>query len=216
MQRIDEHDFLERAGFYSAEAIHGQLKKREPYTAITPVIFVGIVDFNLFDFSHYLSHHFFTESKTGQRTLNHSEFHFVELKKFTKELDDTLSDADKWIYLLNNADELRSIPTSLQSSHEITEAMQVLNEATWSDAERLEYLAELDVERGRISTEEWMQKQVAEKVQELVAEKAQEQVSKKTLAIAKRLLETKMSHIDIADITGLSIEEIEKLKKETR
>jgi len=204
MQRVDEHDFLERAGFYSSLSIHSQLKKNEPYTTIAPVIFVGVLDFDLFAFDHYLSHHSFMDAKTKERTLRHSEFHFIELDKFNKPLDDCKKDLDKWIYLIKNSDELKAIPPQLKSIQEIRDALETLNEATWTEKERLEYLAELDVERGKKSTEEWERKQLA-------AAEEKGKIEGK-IEVAKRLLMKEMTITDVAEATGLTIGEIKKLK----
>jgi len=205
MQRVDEHDFLERAGFYSSLSIHSQLKKNEPYTSIAPVIFVGVLDFDLFTFDHYLSHHFFMDAKTKERTLRHSEFHFIELNKFKKSLDICEKDLDKWIYLIKNSDDLKTIPPQLKNIQEIREALETLNEATWSEKERLEYLAELDVERGKKSTEEWGRKQVA------IAKEEGEKRGK--LEVAKALLADGLSLAKVAQLTGLSIEMLTPLLK---
>ena len=232
MQRVDEHDFLERAGYYSSVHVHNQLKKKEPFTAIAPVIFVGVVEFNLFEFSHYQSHHFFTESKTGKRTLQHSEFHFVELKKFSKTLDELSNDQDRWAYLFKHADELKQVPKQLQIFPEFLDAMTVLNEATWTEKEHMEYLAELDFERGRMSTEQWEKKQIVAAKAEGMAKgmakgkaegkaegmakgkaegKAEGELQAK-IAIAKQMLDDGMTAGQVAKFTQLPIEKIKKLK----
>ena len=220
MQRIDEHDFLDRAGFYASASIQSQLKKREPYTAIAPVIFLGVVDFNLFSFGSCITHHFFTESQTGKRTLHHSEFHFVELQKFNKSVEQLSTDQDRWLYLFKHAEELRELPAQLRNSTEHLDAMQVLTEACWSEQEYEEYLAELDVERRKISNERWVKKQLAEKKAEGIAKGLAKGIAqgiaegelKKARIIAKEMLNDGYDEQAIAKITGLSIHEIKTLR----
>ena len=49
MQVIAQGDFAERVQYYNALGLSRQLASRERYKKLTPVIFVGILDFNLFE-----------------------------------------------------------------------------------------------------------------------------------------------------------------------
>ena len=57
MQVITQKDYAARAQYYSSLALSRQLASGERYHNLVPVIFVGILDFNLFESPDYIHHH---------------------------------------------------------------------------------------------------------------------------------------------------------------
>jgi predicted transposase/invertase (TIGR01784 family) len=49
MQVEKQKDFMNRALYYTAKSYSRQIKKSEFFDQLNPVIFLGILDFNLFD-----------------------------------------------------------------------------------------------------------------------------------------------------------------------
>ena len=203
MQVRNRKDFLERAQFYSAISLSRQLKIKENYERLTPVIFIGVVDFDLFQDNNdrYVSHHFISDSVTHKQSMNHLEYHFVELSKFNKKVDELKNDADRWIFLLKNADELYAIPKEFEDIAVMHDAFGILEEATWSDKERQDYFYMVELER-----KEYGEHQAS-------IEKGMERgAQNKARKIAKELLKKNIVSLEIiSEITGLSIEEIENL-----
>ncbi|HEV2601551.1 MAG TPA: Rpn family recombination-promoting nuclease/putative transposase [Candidatus Babeliales bacterium] len=200
MQVDTQKHYALRAQYYSSIALSRQLAKKENYEELVPVIFIGVLDFALFNNNpHYVSHHFILDSKTHAHELKHLEFHFIELKKFNKEVDEDSSIIDKWIYFFKHAATLQKIPSSLKNP-EIKEAFDVLERGNWSLAELEAYDRYLDERRS-----------YAGKIQ-YAEEKAEE---KKALEIAKNLLDI-LDISTIATKTGLSVEQIKKLKNKNK
>ena len=201
MQVRDRKDFLERAQFYSALSLSRQLKIKEKYELLTPVIFIGIVDFNLFkdNTDRYVSHHFISDSITHKQSMNHLEYHFIELPKFKKTVKELDNNADRWIFLLKNAEDLKAIPKELADIPVMHDAFGILEQGTWTEKEFKNYLNKAELERKEYAEHQAsMEKGAHNKAQEI----AKELLKEKALSIQK-----------IADITGLSLEDIQNLKE---
>lgn len=195
MQVATEYDYTDRALYYSSIAISGQLQKKDIYEKLMPVIFVGILNFNLFETPRCISHHFITDSETKEHTIKGLEFHFIELKKFNKKKEEELvNELEKWIYFLKEASGLEEVPKALKQSPAITEAFDILKRGNWS---RQELAADEDYWKGR-----WSERS------QLKTAKIEEKRD-----IAKSLLQENVSLEIIARTTGLSIDEIKIIKK---
>jgi len=213
MQVINQKDFAQRCQYYVATAISRQLQRANRFITIIPVIFVGILNYKIFKSPHYLSHHSIVNLETGERTLNAQEYHFIELKKFDKKLDELTSDFDKWVYFFKNAENLHAIPTQLKKPQAMQEAFNILERGNWTTQELDVYERSIDLIRERFSQIETAREEGMEKGRlEGKLEGSLEGEQKKAVEIAKGLLDV----LDVATIakkTGLSIEEIEELKK---
>ncbi len=196
-----QEDYPERVQHYVALAIARQLKKAEKYKEIMPVIFIGVLSKPILESPHYTSHHNLRDVRTQEHALRHMDFHFIELSKFNKTLDELETVTDKWIYLLKNAEGLDSIPEQLQSPIELEEAMDELQHGRLTVEQLEAYDRYLDARRVEQSVEDSLIKRTQE---EASREKAHE--------IAKQLLDV-LDIKTIAQKTGLSIEDVEKLKK---
>ncbi len=204
IQVTDEKDYKERCLYYAALALNRQLDHADEYKKIEPVIFIGILDFNLFSSPSCVKKFLLLDPETGEHGLPDLEFHFIELQKFDKELtdvDDIKDIVDKWIYLLKYASKLQTIPASFKDAKAVVHAFEVLEQGSWSKKELIDYDRFIDAmrqEKSRLET--------AEEKGELRGEQ------RKARAIAQQLLDV----LDIATIakkTGLSVQEVEALKK---
>lgn len=204
MQVITQEDYAARAQYYSALALSRQLASGERYRKLVPVIFVGILDFNLFKGNHYLSHHLILDTQTHARELKHLEFHFIELKKFDKTLEQLTNILDKWIYMFINATTLERVPQSIKEPV-MREAFDVLAQGNWSKKELEAYDRYLDGIRSNLS-------QIDTAHNAGKREGVQEGKQEKAIEIA-RALQGVLDIETIAEKTGLSIDEIRQLKK---
>lgn len=204
MQVITQHDYAARAQYYSSLALGRQLASGEKYQKLVPVIFIGILDFALFKSKNYISHHLIVDNETHAHELRHLEFHFIELEKFNKKLDTLTGILDKWIYFLKNADALEKIPATLKDPA-LKDAFEVLSQGNWSKKELEAYDRYLDSIRSALS-------QIDTAEERGIAKGIEQGARESKISIAKKLLDT-MDSVTIAQITGLSIEDIEKLAK---
>ena len=147
MQVVTQSYYGMRAQYYASLALSNQLKTGVKYDTLVPVIFVGVLNFNLFENPDYLSHHLILDTKTHKQELNLLEFHFIELKKFHKTIDELATIADRWIYFLGNAQNLESIPENLKGP-ELKAAFHVLEKSGWKQKDLERYERSLDVIRS--------------------------------------------------------------------
>ena len=223
MQVANQDFFIQRAQYYTACAFANQLQKSERYCELKPVIFIGVLGFNLFDSPDYLHHHYILDSKTHKRTLAHKEWHFIELKKFNKTIKELDNEVDQWIYFLKNAQTHDDIPQSLEKIKDICDAFGVLERMKWDSAEYAVYWKLLDRARvaederstaERLGREAGLERGMEKGIEEGMKKGMQKGIEKGRQEIALELLKTtSLDFQQIAQITKLSVEIIEQLKK---
>jgi predicted transposase/invertase (TIGR01784 family) len=191
MQLSEVIGFDKRVQYYVSKEYSSQIEKGDEYYKLTPVVLVGILEFDYFDGNNYLTRHVIQNIETGKNELKDISFNFIELPKFKKVLNDCKTLSDKWIFFIKNAENLEVIPPDVKDEG-LKEAYLESDKHNWTKEELDNYdyflMREQD-ERGKV--------ELAEK--------------RKALEIAKKL---KLAGVDtktIASSTGLSIEEIEKL-----
>jgi predicted transposase/invertase (TIGR01784 family) len=196
MQASTQKDYGMRAQYYSSYALSRQLVKGNDYAQLVPVIFVGVLDFTLFqDDDAYLSHHRIVNTKTQFCSLRHLEFHFIELPKFNKTEHELHTIIDQWVYLLKNAAQLDEVPAQIKT-REVYDAFDVLQQGAFSRDELDRYEKELDdirVERSVLRTAR------------------EEGGLEEKLSTARRML-GRYGINEITEITGLEIAVIEELQ----
>jgi predicted transposase/invertase (TIGR01784 family) len=135
MQVKDDSFFDKNTAFYSSEAYTAQINETEDYPKLNQVIFIGILDFNSFDGSHYLTRHLILNKETLKQDLRDFEFNFIELRKFNKKESGLESIVEKWIYFIKNAGNLDIIPKSAEEIPALKEAYTRAALYTWSKEE---------------------------------------------------------------------------------
>jgi len=197
MQVEKETAFAKRAIYYSSKSYSQQLKKAEKYHLLRPVIFLGILNFEMFEHQDVISRHLILNKKTFQHDLKDLEFNFIELKKFTKTESELETVAEKWLYFLQHADDLDHIPENAANTPALKEAYEVAAQHTWTQEE-------LDIYEAQ-------EFKIA--VNENVIETARMDGAKsKALEIAKGMLTEGLTIEVIAKLTGLPQKEIENLR----
>ncbi|MBF0592933.1 MAG: Rpn family recombination-promoting nuclease/putative transposase [Nitrospirae bacterium] len=126
--------FEKRVLYYTSKAYVGQLEKGEDYPKLNSVIYIGIVDFEIFKGDNYLTRHLILNTETLNHELRDFEFNFIELPKFTKGQDEIESIIEKWVHFIKNAYSLEMVPKCADFV-EIKEAYEIANEITWSKKE---------------------------------------------------------------------------------
>ncbi|MBF0344492.1 MAG: Rpn family recombination-promoting nuclease/putative transposase [Nitrospirae bacterium] len=126
--------FEKRVLYYTSKAYAAQLKVGDDYPKLNQVIFIGIVDFNVFEGNDYLTRHLILNAATLRQELKDLEFNFIELPKFTKNENELESVIDKWIHFIKNAVSLKMIPACADFV-EIREAYDIANKMLWDEQE---------------------------------------------------------------------------------
>ena len=200
IQRAGNRTFIYRGLYYWAKSYAANLKAKRKYEDLNPVISINILDFNLTenkDKPH--SCYFIKEFDTNEILTNHFEMHFLELKKFNEntKLYEPLAD---WFKFLSIKEDLEDTMKVLVEKNPIMKEIYDKYNTFVKDDDLTEGYTEWEENYFRMLTlsEERLQGK-------LKGEK------NKTISIAKSM---KVENIDIETIkriTGLTLEEIEKL-----
>ncbi len=198
IQMLHTFGFKKQVMDYVNKAHPQQPDERENYPKLNQVIFLGFLDFVLFkDIDAYATRHLMLEEKTNGHYFKDFELNFVELPKFTKQLEQLKDIKEKWIYFVKNAGNMTMIPKELNEPSELKEAFEAANQMSWSKEELEAYDNRgilIQDERGRI---------------ELAYKTGLEQGRiERRLEIPRAMLKEGMTPETISRLTGLSIEDI--------
>jgi predicted transposase/invertase (TIGR01784 family) len=195
MQVEKELAFAKRALYYSSKAYSQQLKRTEKYHQLKPVIFLGILDFTLFDHESPLSRHLILNTQNMAHDLKDLEFNFIELPKFTLKEAELETVTDKWIYFLQQAPNLDHIPTN-SNTPALQQAYQIAEQHGWTAEELDAYEAQgLKLGKARNAMETaHLDGKVEGKIE-----------------VAKTMLSEGFDAATVARITQLTVAEIELL-----
>jgi len=146
MQVLNLAGFEKRILYNAAKAYSIQLETGDDYTLLNPVIALTLTDFEMFEnLPQVISNFVLKEKKVlTDYPINDLELVFVELPKFTKELDELETLADKWIYFIKSARGLETIPETMAEVPEIRKAFEVANQANLT-REELEALLQREM-----------------------------------------------------------------------
>jgi predicted transposase/invertase (TIGR01784 family) len=195
MQVTDRAGLDKRIVYYGAKSYASQLDAGENYYKLKPVIFIGILNFEYMQNPHYLSRHLILDADTHEHKLKDLEFTFIELPKFDIAEEELQTLTEKWIYFIKNAEELEMIPASVNDEG-LRSAYEEADKHLWTKEELEEY------EYARM-------RETDEITREMLVEE------NKAKQIAKKLIRRDFSNEDIAEDTGLTLEQIQALRAGT-
>ena len=208
MQVEKETGFHKRVLYYTSKAYVQQLDVGEKYHLLRPVLFLGVLDFTIFETSGYLTRHLILNPDTGERTLTDFEFNFIELPKFPKEEAELRTPTEQWIYFLKNVRNLEVIPASATSPG-LVEAYQMANRFGWT-REELDIYEYQGIQRAKQRDQfETASRESYEKG--LADGRAAGRAEGRHGALwetAQRLLEYGMIPENVAEITGMELAEL--------
>ena len=195
MQVAEFSFFHKRILYYTSQSYAGQIEKGEDYNKLKPVYFIGILEFEIGNNPNYFSRHKVLDVETNEQIIQDVEFNFIELPKFTKSIDQLISNIDQWTYFIKNAENLNVIPDNI-TDEGLQEAYREADKQNWTKLELEDYERASIKERDEIGR----------------IELAEERASRKAQIIIARNLRIKGMEMDfIIDVTGLTREEIEQL-----
>lgn len=219
IQISDEADYDKRALYYWAKLYTEQLEVAEDYSTLSKAIGIHILNFiSIPEVDKYHNVFHITEKESGEAYFKDLELHTIELKKFTKDSSEQLSDVvakvksslDMWLAFLTRHDLLNpdNLPQNLDDTS-IKKALTVLGVMNFSSNERDAYEDHLKWLRIEANTLKKAEEKGIEKGIETGIEKGK---AERDIEIAKTMLSKNYPLSDISSITGLSTNEILKLK----
>ncbi|MCP5503489.1 MAG: PD-(D/E)XK nuclease family transposase [Leptospiraceae bacterium] len=126
--------FDKRVQYYVSKEYASQIEKGDEYSKLTPVVFIGILEFEYYEGEDYLTEHLILNTKIRKNELKDINFDFIELPKFKQELEDCKSLTDKWIYFIKNAENLEVIPDNVDDEG-LKEAYTLSDRHNWTKDE---------------------------------------------------------------------------------
>jgi len=206
MQVGQADGFAKRVLYYFSKSYGDQIKRGDFYRKLKPVIFIGILDYVFSNNPKHLSRHRIMDVETHEHLLQDVEFNFIELSKFNKPIEQLETLAEKWVYFIKNAENLSIIPDNVDDEG-LKSAYHEANMHTWT-AEELEaydytFMREED-ERAKF-----------DKAMQIAVQEAEQRGEKKNqIAMAKKAIVKGMDDETVADLTGLSMDEVARLRRE--
>ncbi len=179
------------------------------YSDLKKCIVISLMDFNFFDDTKY--YRFYTlkdgESNEQHKDLDYLDLYFIEPKKYKGKLQNLNTTLERWITFLNNAHKYdnKTLPKELAEIKEICKASQKLDAMYLDEKEKGYY----DAQQKFWLDQNTFMKEAVEKALE------QGELNSK-IEIAKNFIVIGLDNITIAKGTGLTIEQIEKLRNETK
>lgn len=134
MQVEKQSYFAQRTTYYTSKAYASQLKTGESYLNLKPVIFLGLLDFNIFEGENPISCHLILNKENQAHEIKELSFNFIELPKFNKIENQLNSLVDQWLYFFKEAPNLKLVPESVQTKG-LKAAYEVAEQHNWSDKE---------------------------------------------------------------------------------
>ena len=216
VQQKCEKWIFERCMYYGCDTYRGQISSGDYYDKLKPLYIICILGENLshqdeskWNENHLISHYKFIETRTKEFAPSTIIINFVETARFTKTLEACESSCDYLLYWFLNGwkYDVNGIPEVLKDIPEIKQLSAACEIAAFSPAKRTLYNRSVMKEQDVIN-------QLYSAKKEGLAEGLAEGEAKKSLEIAKKMLDANSPIDFICQMTGLSEEEVLKLKSE--
>ena len=206
--------FPERILYYWAANYSKLLKHGERYDELTPVISINLLNFNLDKTKNIHSCYMLYEMNNKKLLTDHLQIHIIELKKFKK---NALSkDLNYWLKIFTSKNLEASMSEIVKEKPIMEEVQKKYNNFVKSKLMMMEYEKKeaylygnqimLDEER-RLGIEEGIKKGKEEGIREGI----EQGIEQEKYSLARNMKNKNMDINMISELTGLGIEEIEKL-----
>ena len=196
LQVVDKKNIEKRILYYWSKMYSKSIKEGENYEKLEKTIVILITDYELKglkEIKKYMTKWNIREEEYQKIILTDvMEIYIMELPKFKKYKEKEDNKLNSWVKFIEEPEVV-----DVKENEEIGKAKKVLEEISQDEHER--YLAEL------------RQKYIMDKkaIEDAGFDKGME---KKTIDIAKKMIEKNMEIKDIMELTGLTEEEIKNLK----
>ncbi|MDQ7047098.1 MAG: Rpn family recombination-promoting nuclease/putative transposase [Sulfurovum sp.] len=198
LQKVSQEHFQSRALYYTSFPIQQQGIKGGWNFELTPVYFVGLLNFEieLFkDRSEYLHHGQIVDIYSKEIMYDKLNMVYLEIPKLKKTKEELSSHLEWWMYVFQNLNLMTDIPKELQNDV-IKYAFSKAEFATMPKNQQEIYHKNLKTYRDLVNSFDFAIKSGKDE---------------RSIEIAKNLLKANMDLDLIAKTTGLNMEEIEKL-----
>jgi predicted transposase/invertase (TIGR01784 family) len=211
LQKAKQKFFKDRALFYSTFPIQEQSKQGDWNFKLGHVYTVAILDFNFDDGTSVPGKYFYevklTEQETQKVFYDKLTFIYLEMPQFNKTRSELKTQQDKWLYAIKNLSQLESIPEELKAEI-FARFFQAAEVAKLGPEEKVSYEQSLKYYRDLSNVIDTAYDEG--KAEGLAEGEAKGQVMA-IRNLAKKMVDEGVDAAFIAQMTGLSVEEIRRL-----
>jgi len=208
VQIIGNEIFANRSLYYWAKLYSGQLRSSKKFDTLKPVICINLLGFNLFKEVNHIHNCFvLTERRDPELVLtDHLQIHFIENKKLKELASELKSDLKIWLEFLSNEGKVteEKMTILLKDKPILKKAHNEYDIFTKDDYMREVYETKL---KREMDNETYYGKLI-ENAKKQGIEKG---IERGKLEDARNFKRLGVSNAIIAQATGLSLEQIEKL-----
>jgi len=201
MQKAKQNYFKDRSIFYSTFPIQNQAEKNEWDFKLKSVYTIGILDFifNEDKDNNEVFHHEvqLIDKSTKKVFYDKLTYIYLEMPKFTKTEEELETHFDKWLFVLKNLSDLTKRPAKLQE-RVFQKLFELAEIASYTDQEYGAYEESLKTYRD---------------MKNCIDTAKSEGREEKAINVAEKLIKKGMTNEEIMDVSGLSIEKIEEIRK---
>lgn len=210
--QIREMDnFMKRLAFYASELVANQAEPGEEWNYdVQPTYVIALTRFHVFDDENAVHRAAVTDLETGKQVMDTYNYTVIELSKVPFFIEKTSSDLSKWLFFFRYLNRLKELPEELNESkfQQLTESSKVSN---FSKKEFEAY--------QRMHHEKWdhnvMVPGIFKEFATEINAKIEERISDRNREIAKKMVAAgKLSDAEIADYSGLSVEDVVVLRSQ--
>ena len=227
MQMTWTDSFKRRVLLNASKAYVAQTNKGMNYADLQPVYALNFVNAKfLDDVEDYYHYYHLVHDKYTDKVIDGLHLIFIELPKFKPTTFSERKMQVLWLRFLTEINEnTREVPAELLENAEVNEALEIVEIAAFSDEEMRAY----DKFWDRVSTQRTFEEEVAKKAEakgmakaeakyqarmeeaEAQVKEAEAKMEQQKLDTARRMKAKGIDAEDIAEITGLTIDEIAQL-----
>ena len=217
LQKSKHNFFKDRTLYYTTFPIREQAKRGDWNYELKSVYTIAILDFVFEEDKNEADKYRYDVKLIDEETCkvfyDKLTFIYFEMPKFNKQVDELSNKYEKWLYVIRNLNRLDSIPQILQERiferlFEIAEIAKFTPEQVQSYEDSLKVYRDL---KSSLDTAE--EKGLKEGLKKGKAEGKLEGRVERNVEIALAMLKKGMSISDISEITGLTEQEIKKIRK---
>lgn len=134
MQKAKQTYFKDRSVFYATFPIQEQAERGDWNFKLSPVYSIGVLDFEFeeeaSDKENISLHHIIElKNQKGEVFYDKLKFVYLELPKFTKQVEELTTRYEKWLYVLRHLSDLQERPKALQERvfNKLFQAAEIAN-----------------------------------------------------------------------------------------
>lgn len=199
LQMRNYQNIEKRTTYYSSKVIARETERGTDYNNIDEVIMINILGYDLFEFDEYISETMIVLDKHRDfEVLKDMKWYFIELPKFRRQNPNMDQKVNQWLAFVDDY------------NGEAIQMAEKNNETIKKARTEMEYLTgDEEVRRMAELREKWEMDYISAS-----NSGKRDGAQKEKIEIAKKLLKLEIDIEKIIEATGLSKEEIEKIKKE--